>query len=190
MGPAVAGDWLSVLASDLDSCHVVAPICLASELAVHSRPSNPVSLKHCCGTFVLFGGVSVGTTVELLPLPRRLLATQSRMMLDDTVYGLLQVRVLLVAGLALVPDDERGGQEPLDVAAEVETAIFHKFGNAGAEYAAKVGTHLIPHSSRSQSGLCASKPWRVTSSRGASFSMAVVGPAVSVSSRCWKSCRL
>jgi hypothetical protein len=51
----------------------------------------------------------------------------------------LQVRVLLVAGLALVPDDERGGQEPGDVAAEVETAIFQKYGSTGAEYAAKVG---------------------------------------------------
>lgn len=49
-----------------------------------------------------------------------------------------QVRVLLVAGLALVPDDERGGQEPEDVAAEVETAIFQKFGSTGAEYGAKV----------------------------------------------------
>jgi hypothetical protein len=62
------------------------------------------------------------------------------MMLEDTVCCVLQVRVLLVAGLALVPADERGGQEPGDVAAEVETAIFHKFGNAGAEYAAKVRT--------------------------------------------------
>ena len=53
-----------------------------------------------------------------------------------------QVRVLLVAGLALVPDDERGGQEPADVAAEVETAIFQKFGNTGAEYGAKVGLGL------------------------------------------------
>lgn len=49
-----------------------------------------------------------------------------------------QVRVLLVAGLALVPDEERGGQEPGDVAAEVETAIFQKFGSTGAEYGAKV----------------------------------------------------
>lgn len=49
-----------------------------------------------------------------------------------------KVRVLLVAGLALVPEDERGGQEPGDVAAEVETAIFQKFGSTGAEYGAKV----------------------------------------------------
>jgi hypothetical protein len=55
----------------------------------------------------------------------------------------VQVRVLLVAGLALVPDDERGGQEPGDVAAEVETAIFQKYGSTGAEYAAKVGLECL-----------------------------------------------
>lgn len=55
-----------------------------------------------------------------------------------------QVRVLLVAGLALVPDDERGGQEPRDVAAEVETAIFQKFGSTGAEYGAKVRSQASP----------------------------------------------
>jgi hypothetical protein len=58
--------------------------------------------------------------------------------LSSYIYPAPQVRVLLVAGLALVPDDERGGQEPGDVAAEVETAIFQKFGSTGAEYGAKV----------------------------------------------------
>lgn len=38
-----------------------------------------------------------------------------------------------------MPDEQRSGQEPGDVAAEVETAIFNKYGSAGAEYAAKVG---------------------------------------------------
>ena len=51
---------------------------------------------------------------------------------------LLQVRVLLATGLSLVPDEERGGQEPGVVAAELETAIFQKYGNPGADYTAKV----------------------------------------------------
>lgn len=51
--------------------------------------------------------------------------------------------MLLVAGLALVPDEDRGGQEPGDVAAEVETAIFQKYGNTGAEYGAKVRLALV-----------------------------------------------
>lgn len=50
----------------------------------------------------------------------------------------LQVRVLLATGLSMVPDDERDGQEPGVVAAEVEVAIMQKYGNTGAEYAAKV----------------------------------------------------
>jgi hypothetical protein len=50
----------------------------------------------------------------------------------------LQVRVLLVTGLALVPVEDRAGQDPADTAADVETAIFQKYGNTGAEYGAKV----------------------------------------------------
>jgi hypothetical protein len=52
-----------------------------------------------------------------------------------------------MAGLSLVPEDERGGQQPGEVAAELESAILQKFGNPGAEYAAKVGSkarHAVP----------------------------------------------
>lgn len=57
----------------------------------------------------------------------------------------LQVRVLLATGLSMVPDDERDGQEPGVVAAEVEAVIMQKYGNTGAEYAAKVrdAAHVV-----------------------------------------------
>jgi hypothetical protein len=57
---------------------------------------------------------------------------------DTACHTLLQIRVLLMAGLLLVPADARGGQDPALTAAEIESAIFGKFGDTGPEYAAKV----------------------------------------------------
>jgi hypothetical protein len=64
----------------------------------------------------------------------------------------VQVRVLLVTGLAQVPVEDRAGQDPADAAADVETAIFQKYGNTGAEYGAKVRC-LCPQTSLAASNL-------------------------------------
>lgn len=50
----------------------------------------------------------------------------------------VQVRVLLATGLSMVPEDERSEQDPGMAAAEVETAIFQKFGSTDSDYSAKV----------------------------------------------------
>jgi transcription elongation factor S-II len=50
-----------------------------------------------------------------------------------------KIRQLLCDGLCLVPDDQRAGQDPGEVAAEVEAAIYARFNqHTGPEYGAKV----------------------------------------------------
>ncbi|KAF6242159.1 transcription factor S-II, central domain-containing protein [Scenedesmus sp. NREL 46B-D3] len=50
-----------------------------------------------------------------------------------------RIRQLLCDGLCLVPDDQRSGQDPGEVAAEVEAAIYARFNqHTGPEYGAKV----------------------------------------------------
>ncbi|WIA30738.1 hypothetical protein OEZ86_000805 [Tetradesmus obliquus] len=50
-----------------------------------------------------------------------------------------KIRLLLCDGLCLVPDEQRGGQDPGEVAAEVEAAIYARFNqHTGPEYGAKV----------------------------------------------------
>jgi transcription elongation factor S-II len=52
-----------------------------------------------------------------------------------------KIRQLLCDGLCLVPDDERGGQDPGEVAAEIEAAIYGRFNqHTGPEYGAKVSS--------------------------------------------------
>ena len=52
-----------------------------------------------------------------------------------------KIRKLLCDGLALVPDSERRGQDPGEIAAAVESAIYNKYGgNTGPEYSSKVRT--------------------------------------------------
>lgn len=89
-----------------------------------------------------FLGCHTGPATQSQP-DTALVQSMACLVLTACGHPAAQVRVLLVAGLALVPDDERGGQEPADVAAEVETAIFQKFGNTGAEYGAKVGCSQV-----------------------------------------------
>lgn len=51
-----------------------------------------------------------------------------------------KIRQLLCDGLFLVPEEQREGQDPAEVAAEVETAIYNRFNQTtGSEYGAKVG---------------------------------------------------
>lgn len=52
-----------------------------------------------------------------------------------------KIRKLFCDGLSLVPDDQRQGQDPAEVAAAVEAALFSKYGGqTGAEYSSKVRT--------------------------------------------------
>jgi transcription elongation factor S-II len=54
-----------------------------------------------------------------------------------------KIRQLLCDGLCLVPDDQRGGQDPGEVAAEVEAAIYARFNqHTGPEYGAKVSASI------------------------------------------------
>jgi transcription elongation factor S-II len=65
-----------------------------------------------------------------------------------------KIRQLLCDGLCLVPDEERGGQDPGEVAAEIEAAIYGRFNqHTGPEYGAKVSSCC----SAVHPGSCASK---------------------------------
>jgi transcription elongation factor S-II len=66
-----------------------------------------------------------------------------------------KIRQLLCDGLCLVPDDERGGQDPGEVAAEVEAAIYARFNrHTGPEYGAKVSTCCVAVSPDSCDTVC------------------------------------
>jgi hypothetical protein len=62
------------------------------------------------------------------------------LLLPACTHAHTQIRGLMLVGLAMVPPAaySEQGYDPANVAAEVETAIFHKYGDTGADYSAKV----------------------------------------------------
>lgn len=98
-----------------------------SQLAIQQPQATTLQALHALSRFILTKKTTHLHTAILLLLP------------GDPKRD--KIRKLLCDGLALVPDAHRQGLDPGEVAAEVELAIYNKYGgNTGAEYSSKVRT--------------------------------------------------